>query len=251
MMLNRSPGRRLLSTYFNAPRTCSIFWPLMLPERSITKTTVLAGRSARAALISGLAKQEEESVLALVRPVAQDPRAELPVAHVVEQAEIAAGHLVAAGEGDHGVPLVRPLDLHRVRGAIDVLDLLLALDGGADCHLLRGLGGVLRRAQREEEVGQAAFLAAELRVAERDGAAGPRRHRKDVRAEQARAHPLQAAPGRGSGGRSPRTSAGRRPPPAAWPGTPCRRSSASSARWPRRRAAETRTPPPSAGCRCY
>ena len=54
-----------------------------------------------------------------------------------------------------------------------------------------GLGRVFRRAHREEEIGQPVFLAAELRVAERDGAACPRRDRKDVRAEQARAQPFQ------------------------------------------------------------
>ena len=43
-MLNRSPSRRLLSTNLAAPLACSIFSPLMLPERSTTKTTVFGDR---------------------------------------------------------------------------------------------------------------------------------------------------------------------------------------------------------------
>ena len=87
--------------------------------------------------------------------------------------------------------LVGPLDLDRVRGAIDVLDLLLALDRRADVDLFDRLGGVFRRAQREEEIGQPFLLAAELRIAQRDRAARAGRHGKDARAEQARADPFQ------------------------------------------------------------
>ena len=58
-MLNVSPCRRLLSTNFSASLACSIFLPLMLPERSTTKITVLAGRSSLAALISGLASSRK------------------------------------------------------------------------------------------------------------------------------------------------------------------------------------------------
>ena len=58
-MLNMSPWRRLFSTYFSAALTCSIFLPLMLPERSITKTTVFSGRFWSAALISGLASSRK------------------------------------------------------------------------------------------------------------------------------------------------------------------------------------------------
>ena len=57
-MLNRSPSRRLFNTCFRAARTCSIFCPLMLPERSITNSTVFFGRSLPA-LISGLASRRK------------------------------------------------------------------------------------------------------------------------------------------------------------------------------------------------
>ncbi len=56
-MLNVSPSRRLLSTNLRAFLACSIFLPLMLPERSTTKITVFLGRSLSEALISGLANR--------------------------------------------------------------------------------------------------------------------------------------------------------------------------------------------------
>ena len=78
-----------------------------------------------------------------------------------------------------------------MRGAVDVLDLLLAFHGHAEGDLLHRLRGVLGRAQREEEIGHAFLLAAKLHVAEGNGPLGPRRHGEDARFEHARANPLQ------------------------------------------------------------
>ena len=50
-MLKVSFSRKLSRTNFSASLACSIFLPLMLPDRSTTKMTVFAGRSSVLALI--------------------------------------------------------------------------------------------------------------------------------------------------------------------------------------------------------
>ncbi len=61
-MLNRSPSRRLLSTNLAAPLACSIFSPLMLPERSTTNTTVLATGFVVGRFHFGAGEQQEVAV---------------------------------------------------------------------------------------------------------------------------------------------------------------------------------------------
>ena len=54
--------------------------------------------------------------------------------------------------------IARPLDLDRVRRAVDVLDLDAAFDRDVDLQLLHRVRGVLGRAQREQEIGQPVVL---------------------------------------------------------------------------------------------
>ena len=69
-------------------------------------------------------------------------------------------------------------------------------------------GGVLGRAEREEEIGQPVRLAAELRVAERDLALGARREPGRRSSGTCPCRPIPAGPGRGSCGRSLRSARG-------------------------------------------
>ncbi len=139
----------------------------------------------------GAGQQQKIAVLVVLGSIAQHARADLPLAHVVQQTEVGRGNLVLGRIGDRGVTVVGPFDLNRVRGAIDVLDVDLALDGHADLDLFDRMAGILGRAQRKEEVGQPLLLTTHLRVAKRDGPLGPGRDGKHARLEQARTHPLQ------------------------------------------------------------
>ena len=58
-------------------------------------------------------------------------------------------------------------------------------------ELLDGAVGVLGRAERKQEIGEAVVVAAELRVAERDGSFGAGRNREDAGFEHAGADPFQ------------------------------------------------------------
>ena len=87
--------------------------------------------------------------------------------------------------------VVGPLDLDRVRRAVDVLDRLLAFDGDPHADPPHRLRRVLRRAQGKEKVGQSLLLPAKLRVAERHRPLRPGRNRENARLEHPRPHPFQ------------------------------------------------------------
>ena len=76
-------------------------------------------------------------------------------------------------ESDPGTLVRRPLDLDRMRRAVDVLDRRVALDRGLDRDLLDRMRCVLGRAQREQQFGQSLCLAADLAVTQRDRSLGP------------------------------------------------------------------------------
>ena len=192
MMLNMSPSRRLLITNLAAALACSIFSPLMLPERSMANTTVLLGTL----LVLGhfdlrAGQQQEITVFVRLGPVAEHVRADDAGADVVEQAKIFRGHCVLGGVRDRGVFVVGPLDIDRMAWAVDVLDQRLAFDRQLELDLLDRLRRVLGRGQREDEIGQAIPLAAELRVAQRDFSFLARRHREHAGFEHAGADPFQ------------------------------------------------------------
>ena len=136
-------------------------------------------------------QQQQRAVFARVGAIGQYAGADRLAANVEHQPKIAGRNLVLAGVGDHRLLVARTLDLDLVRRAVDVLDVRLAVDVEGEADRLDRLGGVLGRAQREQEIGQPAIGAAELGVAERHLPLRPRRQREDARLEHARAHPFQ------------------------------------------------------------
>ena len=139
----------------------------------------------------GTGQEQEESVLVVLRPIADHASADLAAAHVVQKTEVGRGDFVLLGQGHHRVVVVGPFDIHTVRWAVDVLDFVLALDRRAYAELLNRVRGVFGCGQWEEEVGQAVLFAAHLRVTHRHGPLRPGRDGKDARLEQPRAHPFQ------------------------------------------------------------
>ena len=136
-------------------------------------------------------QHEKIAVVAGMASIAQDGRPDLPLTDVIEQAEVRGGNLILGLIGDDGMFVVGTLDIDRLGGAVDVLDFRLAFDRHVELDLLDRLRGVFGGAQRKEKVGQPLGLAAELRIAQRHLALGPRRHREDARLEQPRPQPLE------------------------------------------------------------
>ena len=139
----------------------------------------------------GTGQQQEITVLSGVRAVTDDAGANLAGPHVVHQAEVRSGDLVERGQRDRGMLVVGALDLDRVRRAVDVLDIRTALDGYSNVELFDRVRRVLGRAQREQEVGQALVLAAQLRVAQRHLPLGTGGDGEHAGLEHAAADPFQ------------------------------------------------------------
>ena len=109
----------------------------------------LGGAFVVVGLHLGAGQQQEEAVFAVVGAIAEEARAELAVGRVEEQAEVGRRHVVGRFELDDGVLVVRPLDVDRVRRAIDVLQLGRRFDRDVDRQLLDRLRGVFGRSKGE------------------------------------------------------------------------------------------------------
>ena len=100
-------------------------------------------------------QQEQVALVALVRPVADHTGPELTLGTSKNKRKSVSGTWF--GRCRRLSPVrIRPLDVDRMCGAVDVFDFDRAFDRRLQFDLLDRFGGVLRRAEREQEIGQRA-----------------------------------------------------------------------------------------------
>ena len=115
----------------------------------------------------------------------------MALVHIEQQPKVARRDIIRTRERDDRVLRVGSLDVDRVRGRIDVFDVADRLEHDLDLGLVDGVRRVPRRAQWEDEVGQAVILPQQLVVVQHDLSLGTGWHRKNARLEQTPAHPLE------------------------------------------------------------